>query len=65
MEKIEENAEEGGDVSEFNELRKKWEILREAAGVLRVEDRDLLRVIERFLGEISEMRKKLNLGQND
>ena len=44
---------------EFNELKKKYKILREAAKVFRVEDKDLPRVIERFKKELEEMRKKL------
>ncbi|MEM5772766.1 MAG: hypothetical protein QXL86_00875 [Candidatus Aenigmatarchaeota archaeon] len=44
---------------EWEELKKKEKILREAAEILRVEDKDLPRVIERFQREIKEMEEKL------
>lgn len=43
---------------EFEELKKKEKILKEAAEVFSVEDKDLPRVIERFLKEIEEMKSK-------
>jgi len=46
-------------LEEFNELKRKYKILREAAKVFRVEDKDLPRVVERFKKELEEMRKKL------
>ena len=42
---------------EFNELKRKYKILREAARVFRVEDKDLPRVIERFKKELEEMKR--------
>ncbi|MEM7821356.1 MAG: hypothetical protein QXX38_00885 [Candidatus Aenigmatarchaeota archaeon] len=41
------------------ELRKKEKILKEASAILKVEDKDLLRVIDRFKKEIDEMEKKI------
>jgi len=46
-------------LEEFNELKRKYKILREAAKVFRVEDKDLPRVVERFKKELEEMRKRL------
>ncbi|MCC5994145.1 MAG: hypothetical protein LM587_00920 [Candidatus Aenigmarchaeota archaeon] len=42
---------------EFEELKKKYRILKEAAKIFRVEDKDLPRVIERFKKELEEMKK--------
>lgn len=42
---------------EFEALKKKYKILREAAKIFRVEDKDLPRVVERFKKELEEMRK--------
>ncbi|MEM5766303.1 MAG: hypothetical protein QW423_01555 [Candidatus Aenigmatarchaeota archaeon] len=44
---------------EWEELKKKEKILSEATKILRVEDKDLPRVIERFQREIKEMKEKL------
>ena len=44
---------------EFYELKQKDKILRKAAEVLRVEPKDLPRVIKRFLKEIREMNEKI------
>jgi len=44
---------------EWEELKQKDKILKKAAGILRVEGKDLPRVIERFQKEIKEMEKKL------
>jgi len=44
---------------EFYELKQKDKILRKAAEVLRVEPKDLPRVIKRFLKEIEEMNEKI------
>lgn len=43
---------------EWEELKKKEKLLKKAAEILRVEDKDLPRVIDRFLKEIEEMSKK-------
>ena len=37
---------------EFFELKKKEKLLKHAAEILRVEDKDLPKVVERFLKEI-------------
>jgi hypothetical protein len=44
----------------FLVLKNKEKLLREASEVLRVNDVDLPRVVDRFLKEIEEMNKKLN-----
>jgi alanyl-tRNA synthetase len=44
---------------ELEDLKKKEKILKEASEVLRVEEKDLPRVIERFQREIKEMEEKL------
>lgn len=41
---------------EWKDLNKKEGLLREAAKVLSVEEKDLPRVVERFLKEIREMK---------
>lgn len=43
---------------EWEELNRKERLLREAARTLSVEEKDLPRVIDRFLKEIEEMRSK-------
>jgi alanyl-tRNA synthetase len=43
---------------EFENLNEKENLLREAANILSVEEKDLPRVIERFLKEIEEMKAK-------
>lgn len=43
---------------EWQELKKKSRILEKAAEILRVEEKDLLRVVERFQKEIDEMERK-------
>jgi hypothetical protein len=43
---------------EWEELNKKEKILRESAKILSVEEKDLPRVIDRFLKEIEEMKSK-------
>lgn len=44
---------------EFYELKKKDKILRKAASILRVEPKDLPKVIKRFLKEIEEFNEKI------
>ena len=46
------------DKKEWEELNRKEKLLREAAAILSVEEKDLSRVVERFLKEIEEMRAK-------
>ncbi|MEM5801902.1 MAG: hypothetical protein QXQ18_00750 [Candidatus Aenigmatarchaeota archaeon] len=41
---------------EFKKLKHKEKILKKAAEILRVEDKDLPRVVERFQNEIEEMK---------
>jgi len=48
---------------EWKDLKEKERILQRAAEILRVEEKDLPRVVQRFLNEIDEMEnqlKKLN-----
>ena len=44
---------------EWKRLKKKEKILKQAAEILRVEERDLPRVIQRFVNETREMEEKL------
>ena len=44
--------------SNWEKLNEKEKILREAARILSVEEKDLPRVVERFLKEIEEMKSK-------
>jgi len=44
------------------ELKKKEKILKKATEILRVEERDLPKVVERFLREINEMNLRLSSG---
>ena len=44
--------------SQIQILNEKEKILKKAAEVLHVNDTDLSRVVERFLKEIEEMKKK-------
>lgn len=45
---------------QFLVLKNKEKLLRKASEILRVNDVDLPRVVDRFLKEIEEMNKKLN-----
>ncbi|MDI6798860.1 MAG: hypothetical protein QMD12_02595 [Candidatus Aenigmarchaeota archaeon] len=45
--------------SEWEELKKKEKLVKEAASILRVEEKDLPRVVERFKKEIEEMEEKI------
>lgn len=40
---------------EWEELKRKEKLLKKAAEILRVEDKDLPRVVDRFLKDIEEM----------
>jgi alanyl-tRNA synthetase len=44
---------------EFEKLKKKEKLLKQAASVIRVEEKDLPRVVERFKKELKEMEEKL------
>ena len=43
---------------EWEELKKKEKLLKKAAEILRVEDKDLPRVVDRFMKEVEEMSQK-------
>jgi hypothetical protein len=43
---------------EWNELKKKESILKKASDILGVEEKDLPRVLDRFLKEIAGMKSK-------
>jgi hypothetical protein len=43
--------------NEFLQLKKKEKILKQAAEILRVEEKDLPRVVERFKKEVEEMEE--------
>ncbi|MCD6226746.1 MAG: hypothetical protein J7J93_03055 [Candidatus Aenigmarchaeota archaeon] len=45
------------DKKEWNKLKKKQNLLRQASAILNVKDEDLPRIIERFQNEIKEMEK--------
>jgi len=47
------------DVERWRELKEKEKILREAAAAIRVQEKDLPRVVARFKKEIEEMDEKL------
>lgn len=44
---------------EWKDLKKKEALLKRTAEILRVEEKDVPRVIKRFLDEIEEMNKKI------
>lgn len=44
---------------EWHELKEKERLLTKALAVLRVEPKDLPRVVQRFLREVEEMEKRL------
>jgi hypothetical protein len=43
--------------TEWEELNRKERLVREAAAILSVGDKDLSKVVDRFLKEIEEMKK--------
>ena len=45
----------------WKELKKKEKLLKEAAQLLRVPEKELPNVVRRFKKEIEEMEKKLNI----
>jgi len=45
---------------EWEKLKKKQSLLRQASAILSVDDKDLPRIIERFQNEIKEMEKKFS-----
>jgi uncharacterized membrane protein YgaE (UPF0421/DUF939 family) len=57
VEKGKKEVKKMNEKEEFEKLKKKYKILKEAAKVFKVEDKDLPRVIERFKKELEEMRK--------
>jgi len=44
---------------EWQELKKKEKILKKIAEILRVEEKDVPRVTQRFIEELKEMEEKL------
>jgi len=44
---------------ELNKLKEKEKLLRQAAESVKVQEKDLPRVVKRFMDEIEEMDKKL------
>lgn len=44
--------------NEFERLNEKEKLLRKAAEILNIPEKDLPRVVERFLKEIEEMRSR-------
>ena len=44
---------------ELKELKKKEKLLKQAAESIKVQEKDLPRVVKRFMDEIKEMDKKL------
>lgn len=44
---------------QWQELKRKEKLLKEALKILRVEEKDLPRVVERFKRKIKEMEQKL------
>ncbi len=47
------------DAERWRELKEKEEILKKAATAIRVQEKDLARVVARFKREIKEMDEKL------
>ena len=63
METKEKGIKEVGKIMRSNNnsksLKKKGRLLSEAAEIISVQEKDLPRVVKRFLDEIKEMDKKL------
>ncbi len=57
MEKGKKEVKKMNDKEECQNWKTKYKILKDAAKVFKVEDKDLPRVIERFKKELEEMRK--------
>ncbi len=49
---------------EWIELKKKEKLLKKTAEILRVEEKDVPRVLKRFLDEVEEMGKQLKQNPN-
>lgn len=45
---------------ELKKLKKKEKILRQAAETIKVQEKDLPRVVKRFLDELKEINRKIN-----
>jgi len=45
---------------ELKKLKKKEKILRQAAESIKVQEKDLPRVVKRFLDELKEINRKIN-----
>ena len=53
------------DTKRMKDLKKKEEILRSAASSIRVQEKDLPRVVERFKNEIKEMEERISNYSNE
>jgi alanyl-tRNA synthetase len=45
---------------EIKNLKKKKKLLRETAEIIRVQEKDVPRVVKRFLDELKEINKNIN-----
>ena len=45
---------------ELKELKKKEKLLKQAAEIIKVQEKDLPRVVKRFLDELKEINRKIN-----
>jgi len=59
IEKRDKREKEMMNFKEFKELSEKEKLLKKTTEILRVEDKDLPRVIDRFQREIKEMESDL------
>ncbi len=57
--RVKEVEEEMTSNQGLKELKKKEKLLSQAAEIVGVQEKDLPRVVKRFLDEIKEMNKKL------
>ncbi len=53
------------DLERARELKEKERILRDASASIKVQEKDLPRVVERFMSEIKEMDAKLSTYSNE
>ena len=51
--------------SDWEKLKRKEDILREAAEAIRVQEKDLPRVVARFKKELNEMKKEISSIKSD
>ena len=45
---------------ELKDLKKKEKLLKQAAEIIKVQEKDLPRVVKRFLDELKEINKNIN-----